>query len=192
VRDRRACWRTRPKAVITFGDEIKKPPTPAGAPWNSHTLSGVGDITVTTLGGVMVGAGQLDLCVDGIKSTVLIVDDEVLVRAMVADPLRDDGFRVVEAINADEALAILRSATRVDLVLTDMRMPGTMDGAGLVHLIRTEFPSIKVILMSSESPDDSLLPALDHYVSKPFTYYSQLRSRVLALTGVTPVDDDRV
>jgi len=140
----------------------------------------------------MVGAGQLDLCGDGIKSTVLIVDDEVLVRAMVADPLRDDGFRVVEAINADEALAILRSATRVDLVLTDMRMPGTMDGAGLVRLIRTEFPSIKVILMSSEPPDDSLLPALDHYVSKPFTYYSQLRSRVLALTGVVPVDDDRV
>jgi two-component system, response regulator PdtaR len=139
----------------------------------------------------MVGAGQPEVCGDDIKATVLVVDDEVLVRAMVADPLRDDGFRVIEAINADEALAILRSATRVDLVLTDMRMPGTMDGAGLVRLIRTEFPSIRVILMSSEPPDD-LLPALDHYVSKPFTYYSHLRSRVLALTGVTPVDDGHV
>jgi two-component system, response regulator PdtaR len=136
----------------------------------------------------MVDATQLDLRTD-MKTTILVVDDEVLVRAMVAEPLRDDGFRVIEAIDADEAIAILRSATRVDLVLTDMRMPGTMDGAALVRLIRAEFPFIRVILMSSEAPDDSLRPALDHFVSKPFTYYSRLRSHVLALTWMTPVDD---
>jgi CheY-like chemotaxis protein len=85
------------------------------------------------------------------ERTILVVEDEVLIRIDLADYLRDCGYRVCEAANADEALAILQSGERVDLVLTDVQMPGSMDGFALARWVRDNHPGMKVLLTSGVS-----------------------------------------
>lgn len=117
------------------------------------------------------------------KTTILVVDDEVLVRAMIGGALRDEGYAVLEAINADEAVAILRSSIKVDILLTDQRMPGSMDGAGLVRLVRAEFPFLKVLMIAGQVPESVTRELLDGYLSKPVTPW-QVCDYVRAVTGV--------
>jgi CheY-like chemotaxis protein len=84
--------------------------------------------------------------------TVLVVDDEVLVRMAVAQQLRECGYRVVEAADADEAVIVLQHRTiTMDVVVTDVEMAGSMDGFGLGAWIRQHCPAVKVILAGSES-----------------------------------------
>jgi CheY-like chemotaxis protein len=83
---------------------------------------------------------------------ILVVEDEVLIRMMLADELRGRGFDVVEAQNADEALTLLRSPVPVGLVLTDVQLPGTMDGIGLARLLRATRPELKVVITSGNIP----------------------------------------
>lgn len=80
--------------------------------------------------------------------TILVVEDEVLIRLMVCEVLRDAGLKVIEAKNADEALACLRTEIGVDLLFTDIRMPGTMDGAELATRALADFPALKIVLTS--------------------------------------------
>jgi CheY-like chemotaxis protein len=82
------------------------------------------------------------------SETILIVEDEVLIRFDVADYLRGCGYRVIEAGNASEAMAILQSGHRIDLVFTDVQLPGSMDGFALARWVRMHQPEIKVILTS--------------------------------------------
>jgi CheY-like chemotaxis protein len=86
-------------------------------------------------------------------ASILIVEDEVLIRLDLADELRAAGYRVIEAINADEALAVLRGVAKVDLVLTDVRMPGSIDGHALALTIRSELPNIKIVIASAHASD---------------------------------------
>jgi len=81
----------------------------------------------------------------------LVAEDEVFIRIVIADFLRDAGYQVIEARNADDAIAIFRSGTIVDLLFTDVRMPGSMDGCDLARLVRTEWPAIPVIITSGYS-----------------------------------------
>jgi CheY-like chemotaxis protein len=82
--------------------------------------------------------------------TVLLVEDEVLLRMMFADQMREEGCTVVEASNADEALLLLRqNLIRLDVVVSDISMPGSMDGLGLARMIRSECPDLKIILVSA-------------------------------------------
>lgn len=79
--------------------------------------------------------------------TILMVEDEVLIRLVVAEYLRDCGYRVHEAATADEAIAILESPdVLIDLVFTDIAMPGSRDGFGLAHWVRENRPGIQVVL----------------------------------------------
>ncbi|HEV2565683.1 MAG TPA: response regulator [Microvirga sp.] len=81
--------------------------------------------------------------------TVLVVEDEVLIRLVIADYLRECGYRVHEAVNAEEAVAILQSPeVSVDVVFSDVEMPGSMDGFGLARWIRANKPGTQVILTS--------------------------------------------
>jgi len=82
--------------------------------------------------------------------TVLVVEDEVLIRLVIAEYLRECGYRVHEAANADEAVAVLESPhVIVDVVFSDVMMPGSMDGFGLARWIRANRPQIDVVLTSS-------------------------------------------
>ena len=80
--------------------------------------------------------------------TILVVEDDVLIRSVVAGYLRDCGFDVIEANGADEAIRMLQAEVRIDVVFSDIQMPGSMDGFGLAQWVRRERPSLKVILTS--------------------------------------------
>lgn len=82
------------------------------------------------------------------RSTILVVEDEVLVRMTLADQLRDAGYAVIETANGHEAAEVLRTSP-VGFVVSDVRMPGAMDGVALARLIRSEYPAIKIILTSA-------------------------------------------
>lgn len=80
--------------------------------------------------------------------TVLVVEDEPIIRLMIVEELRDAGLQVVETTCADEAWGYLSSGLNVDLIFTDVKMPGTLDGVALVRQVREKFPSIPTILAS--------------------------------------------
>jgi CheY-like chemotaxis protein len=86
--------------------------------------------------------------VEDTRPVVLIVEDEVLVRMVVAEYLRDCGFMVIEAGSAQEALALFKADIDVDAVFSDIQMPGEMDGFGLARWLRQHRPEVKVILTS--------------------------------------------
>jgi CheY-like chemotaxis protein len=77
---------------------------------------------------------------------VLVVEDEPLMREMVCDVLRNAGFAVSEACDAMAALDHIATAGPVDLVITDLRMPGPLDGVDLVKRLRSTEPRIPVIV----------------------------------------------
>jgi CheY-like chemotaxis protein len=80
--------------------------------------------------------------------TILVVEDEVLIRMAVATFLRERGYRVLEAASADEAQAILKAAEPIEIVFSDINMPGTLNGAELAQWVRQNFPDVRVILTS--------------------------------------------
>lgn len=100
--------------------------------------------------------------------TVLVVEDEALIRMLVVDELESLGLTVLEAGNADEALPILQSDAPVHVLFTDVRMPGSMDGIELVRRARAIRPHLKVIVASGHSPNISLKEA-DAFFGKPFS-----------------------
>lgn len=100
-------------------------------------------------------------------ATVLVVDDEAFIRLFLSELLLDAGLRVVEASDADEAVAILAGLGSIDLVLTDLNMPGSINGLGLARFVRANRPETKVVFLSSEGLDPSLKRWGDAFLSKP-------------------------
>ena len=82
------------------------------------------------------------------KSTVLVVEDEVLTRLGIADFLRKSNYRVLEASTAEEAQSILRAGEPIEVVFSDVTMPGKLNGFELAHWIRREFPDVRMLLTS--------------------------------------------
>lgn len=81
------------------------------------------------------------------QETILVVEDDVLIRMPIAQYLRDCGYRVVEAANADEAMTVLlHRETPVGIVFSDIEMPGALDGFGLAKWIREHRPGLDIIL----------------------------------------------
>jgi DNA-binding NtrC family response regulator len=100
-----------------------------------------------------------------------LFEDEFLPRAMLSDHLQECGFMVFEAANADEAITTIQTGIPIDLVLTDVRMPGSMNGFGLAKWIRANTPSISVILASGEATQTEAANELcDHipFFRKPY------------------------
>lgn len=79
---------------------------------------------------------------------VLLVEDEVLVRAFIAEELRAAGCAVIEASHAQEALDYMHAGGKVDLLFSDIQMPGALNGLQLAERIRHEYPAIPIILIS--------------------------------------------
>ena len=115
----------------------------------------------------MVGEPS-DLPKDAAESkTVLLVEDEILVRLAIAADLTDAGFNVIQAAHADEALRVLHRMA-VDLIATDITMPaGSMDGLALARRVRDTWPEIKVMIVSSHITPGSRVDAADICLSKP-------------------------
>jgi DNA-binding NtrC family response regulator len=115
--------------------------------------------------------------------TVLVVDDDVLVRVAICENLRDAGFQVLEATSAHDALGVMLADMPIDVLLTDLQMPGAMDGFGLALAARGAAPDMKVLVMSSFLPESTgarLSPF--EFIEKPFRPQS-LIDRVRAMLG---------
>jgi two-component sensor histidine kinase len=99
---------------------------------------------------------------------VLVVEDEMMLRMRAVDIVEDAGFTPIEAVNADEALAILESRSDIELLFTDIQMPGSMDGLKLAHAVHERWPSIKIILVSGKlTPTDAEKPVHSRFFGKP-------------------------
>jgi CheY-like chemotaxis protein len=87
---------------------------------------------------------------------------------MVAEELRGRGFNIIEAQNAHEALTLLQSRVPVDLVFSDVQLPGAIDGLILARLVRKMRPELKIILASGHLVSGSSLEGADAFFSKPY------------------------
>jgi DNA-binding response OmpR family regulator len=103
------------------------------------------------------------------RAIVLVVEDEILIRAAVAEYLRISGYTVVEAADAAEAIAIFVSGEPIDVVMCDVDLPGTMDGLNLARWINRHHSTLPVLLTSGRrialAPGERLA---DFFIAKPF------------------------
>ncbi|MBU4529411.1 MAG: response regulator [Hoeflea sp.] len=103
------------------------------------------------------------------RPVVLIVEDSPIIRMSAVDLVLSSGYEALEAGDADEAIRILELRDDIDLVFTDVQMPGTMDGIKLSHYIRDRWPPVKLIIASgAEIVAESMLPGGSSFFSKPY------------------------
>jgi CheY-like chemotaxis protein len=118
-----------------------------------------------------------------IRPVVLIVEDEYLLRMHAADMISEAGFDVVEAGNADQAIAILEARPEIHVVFTDIQMPGSMDGLKLTRFVRGRWPPIKIIATSATHVFlQGDLPEGGVFLLKPYTF-AQIASTLRELTA---------
>jgi len=113
---------------------------------------------------------------------VLVVEDEPLIRLGLASAIEEAGYEVAEAANARDAIRVLEH-DRVQLLLTDVDMPGGMDGIRLAHYVRDRWPPVQLIVISGKvgvKPGE--LPPGARFVSKPYQE-PQLLGLVQAMIG---------
>jgi CheY-like chemotaxis protein len=106
-------------------------------------------------------------------TTILYVEDEVLVRMATVEFLEKRGYNLIEADTADQALSILREGAPIHLVVTDIRTPGEHDGISLGTIISKEFPSIPVLFCSSHLDRQMEVPPT-RFLRKPFSQFQLL------------------
>ena len=102
------------------------------------------------------------------RTVVLIVEDEILIRMLLADALRQADFEVIEAANGDEALSVLHTSPDPDVLVTDVRMPGSVDGFELAAYVRRTKPGLKVIITSGHAGPDGAIGLADAFLAKPY------------------------
>ena len=120
-----------------------------------------------------------------IPPTILVVEDEVLIRLMIAEYLREFGYTVLEAKNGDEAARLLHEGDQVDIVFSDVRMPGRIDGLALAKWIARNRPEIGVLLTSAYVPPADLADsgtAVSCLLRKPYMP-GEVLNRIRELTG---------
>jgi CheY-like chemotaxis protein len=115
-------------------------------------------------------------------SVLLVVEDDVMIRALMSDYLRGEGFTVIEAADADEGLQVLRSAGGLALMVTDVRMPGAVDGIELARQARQLRPGLRLIVSSGHAAEPEALRAADLFMRKPYDL-AHLTRRIRELIG---------
>ena len=119
------------------------------------------------------------------SESILVVEDNVAVRAFSVEVLQDYGFRVLEAADASEALKVLEGTTAIDLLFTDIGLPG-LNGKELASTVQRKHPSVRILFTSGyaqmPSPTSSRWISEIPLLSKPFTR-SQLFERVTQVLG---------
>ncbi len=105
--------------------------------------------------------------------TILVVDDESMMRNLLEKILSRDGYSVLNAEDGEQALEVLR-VQKVDILISDIKMP-RLDGFGLLKTVKMEFPDLGVIMMTAYGDaftvKDALLLGADEYITKPFKSY---------------------
>ena len=130
-------------------------------------------------------------------ANVLVVEDEMVLRMRAIDIVEDAGFAAVEAVNADEALAILESRSDISLLFSDIQMPGSMNGLKLAHAVHERWPSIKIILVSGEvNVADADKPPDSRFFGKPLEE-KQMIAELQEMVGtgalkIVPTPDEKL
>lgn len=107
---------------------------------------------------------------------VLLVEDDPLVRLVAAETLGGAGFDVVQTEDASEALAVLGRGNVPDVLVTDVRMPGPIDGIGLATIAATRWPQLGIVICSAHAcPTDYDLPAGAIFLAKPYAATALIR-----------------
>ena len=100
---------------------------------------------------------------------MLVVEDEMLVLLSICEDLASKGYEVLTAASADEAIEILESRNDINMVFTDVEMPGSMDGLRLAAAVRDRWPPINIVVTSGKGrPLDAQMPAGTQFVGKPY------------------------
>jgi two-component sensor histidine kinase/ActR/RegA family two-component response regulator len=116
-------------------------------------------------------------------TNVLVVEDEMVLRMRAVDIVQDAGFTAVEAVNADQALAILEARSDIAMLFSDIQMPGSIDGLMLAHAVHERWPGIKIILVSGQvNVADSDKPADSRFIGKPLDV-KQMVAELQAMMG---------
>lgn len=103
------------------------------------------------------------------KGVVMVVEDDPIIRCNLVDSLTDGGFNVLQAVDAADALMLLQhGATGIHALVTDNRMPGTMNGVALARLARVNWPWIRLVVAAQLVDPDALLPQGCRYFQKPY------------------------
>jgi len=103
------------------------------------------------------------------SETVLVVEDEPMIRRMATALAEDEGFTVLEARNADAAIAILEDHPEVRIVFTDIHMNGSMDGLQLVAVAHDRWPPLRFVIVSGEHrPASGEIPEGACFFAKPY------------------------
>jgi CheY-like chemotaxis protein len=121
------------------------------------------------------------------KAVVLVVEDTALIRMSAVHLVLEAGYEALEASDADEAIRILESRSDIDLVFTDVQMPGSMDGIKLSHYIRDRWPPVRLIVASGAAiVEESALPAGSRFFAKPYDDLTITETMALLLSSGPP------
>lgn len=106
---------------------------------------------------------------DSPKPTMLIVEDEALILQLAVMTLEDKGMRILEASDVEQAMSLVDRLDNLEVLVTDIQMPGKLDGLHLASTVRQRFPKCAIVLMSGRSlPTDRPVPEMARYISKPW------------------------
>ncbi|MFB9269265.1 hypothetical protein ACFFWD_40200 [Bradyrhizobium erythrophlei] len=154
------------RSPIVIGPGIQEKSALTWIKWAPRCLSRVDRPSESIAGPVDARPMVLDLsCVPAV---VLIVEDEMMLRMRAVDMVVDAGYTPIEALDADEAVAILESRSDIALMCTVIQTSGSMDGLGLALAVHKRWPSIKIILVSGQlNPPSSDLPPCSRFFGKP-------------------------
>jgi CheY-like chemotaxis protein len=119
---------------------------------------------------------------------IMVVEDEPIIRLGLVSSIEDAGYAVIEASNADEAIRLLDRDSEVRVVVTDVDMPGSMDGIKLAHYVRGRWPPIQLLVISGKAGfRQGELPEGVRFMSKPYQEPHLLNMiSMLAGTGGVP------
>jgi two-component system, response regulator PdtaR len=102
-------------------------------------------------------------------TVILTVEDEFLIREYLDHVLEEAGYDVVSTSNADEAIAVLESRNDIRVIITDISIPGSMNGLKLAAAVRERWPPIKIIVATGKDrPDVDQMPEQSQFVAKPY------------------------
>jgi CheY-like chemotaxis protein len=104
-----------------------------------------------------------------VKKLILVVEDEAIIRMGTAQLLKDAGYAVLEAGDADTAIALLESRSDIQAIFTDIKMPGSLCGLKLVKAIKDRWPPVHVIVASGlKAPLEIDFPRMGRFIRKPY------------------------